>query len=415
MVSTEVPQPRPYLTMNNLPIIRRRRGRRRSAVAWASALSALAIGAASASSPAAFSCRSAFGCGTRGTVRRRGPSHLHLAVEDGVFQGLRERFGGRGGKRNGADEREETSASTSSEPPSPPPTSPRVPFVIQRIGRGTNDEIEEITRLCVDVFFNDRGDAGEVEGGDARRRPWKAGTTTPWKAAQLAYLRNFQYGDIVARNAFRRDRRADLVVARRVRVAPDAASANGNRAGADGQVVYNAEELPSGDVYVSGDIIGYCEVSEKNFGLGGGYRSEGRRGASAGGSSRDDLRPYLSNLSVAPFARKSGVGSRLMDACEEAVWEWDAGYAEIVLQVEEDNPAAVQFYKRRGWEFVFADPTCRRFDTSGFFLSESRVTKYAMAKSLEAKKDDGDGGGAKEDSGSQLIRKLRNSFFVHQS
>ena len=35
-----------------------------------------------------------------------------------------------------------------------PTTEERVPFIIQKIGRGNDSEIEEITRMCIDVFFN---------------------------------------------------------------------------------------------------------------------------------------------------------------------------------------------------------------------------------------------------------------------
>ena len=82
-------------------------------------------------------------------------------------------------------------------------------------------------------------------------------------------------------------------------------------------------------------------------------------------------------------------------------------------QVEEDNPNAIQFYKRRGWEFVFADPTCRRYDTSGFFLKESRITKYAMIKRLDKNTNENDSNGdTNDDAGTSLIQKLKNSFFV---
>ena len=84
--------------------------------------------------------------------------------------------------------------------------------------------------------------------------------------------------------------------------------------------------------------------------------------------------------------------------------------------MEEDNQNAIRFYKRRGWEFVFAGPTCRRYDTSGFFLRECRVTKYAMIKRLDTVGEDR----GKKDTdnasnlGSSLIQKLRSSFFVQK-
>lgn len=276
----------------------------------------------------------------------------------------------------------------------------RVPFIIQKLGRGKKNEIKEITRLCIDVFFNEQEEAEADKAnnnGEANKKQ-----TPPWKSLQLAYLRNSQQGDILARNAFKKDSFVDLIVARRVYPVPTdtAAKINGNRIDPIDDQIYNADKLDdAGDNgYMTGEMIGYCEVTEKTFGLGGTYEKR---------DARKKPRPYLGNLSVVEYARQSGVGSKLLDACEEAVRDWNAGHLEIVLQVEEDNKSAIQFYKRRGWEFVFADPTCRRYDTSGFFLRESRITKYAMIKPLDTVEDDG-----ASDLGSSFMQKLKNSFFV---
>ena len=284
-----------------------------------------------------------------------------------------------------------------------PPSKPRIPFVIQKIGRGNQLEIEEITRMCIDVFFNEQKDATTNNniGGDKKQ-------VAPRKSLQLAYLQSFQKGDILARNAFKQDQLVDLIVARRVYPISDTTKVNGNQVNFidDESQIYNVE---NGDYrYRTGEIIGYCEVAEKNFGLGGSFNTNG-------GNSGETPRPYLSNLSVVEYARQSGVGTRLLDAGEEAVLSWNAGHTEIVLQVEEDNPTAVQFYKRRGYEFVFADPTCRRFDTSGFFLKETRITKYALIKRLDDTMTNGSNGDEGEsDAASSFIQRLRNSFFVQQ-
>lgn len=282
----------------------------------------------------------------------------------------------------------------------PPPSKQCVPFVIQKIGRGKTSEIEEITRMCIDVFFNQQ-DEQNVNGDDNRKKK-----TAPWKALQLAYLRNFQQGDILARNAFKKDQLVNLIVARRVYPLSDT-NVDENKADIidDVSQIYNLEPLSSTKKYITGEIVGYSEVSEKLYGLGSSFDNQRSK-------SPRDIRPYLSNLSVVEYARQSGIGSKLLDACEDSVRDWNAGHTEIVLQVEEDNLTAIQFYKRRGWEFVFADPTCRRYDTSGFFLRESRITKYTMIKRLgsvtdEEKKDEED-----IDPASSLIQKLRNSFFV---
>ena len=250
-------------------------------------------------------------------------------------------------------------------------------------------------------------------------------TTAPWKAVQLAYLRNYQRGDILSRNAFKKDQLVDLIVARRVYSVDESSNMNAiaNKIDSVDQI-FNADQLPAGgdeSKFYAGEIIGYCEMVEKKFGLGCNF--EGYEPNDDDNDEEDDddekevkmeekLRPYLGNLSVVKYARRSGVGSKLIDEGEQVVREWDAGHTEIVLQVEEDNPSAVQFYKRRGWEFVFADPTCRRYDTSGFFLKESRVTKYAMIKRLDQQRADQNGLKEANDAGESLMDKLRNSFFV---
>lgn len=284
-----------------------------------------------------------------------------------------------------------------------------IPFVIQRIGRGTESEIKELTRMCIDVFFNKQDNVDLDE---------KTKRVTPWKAVQLAYLRNYQYGDIMARKSFKKEYKIDFIVARRVYPASDAANSSGSNTYSveDESQIVNMENLSgstSGNAegFVAGEIIGFGEVAEKPFGLG--VRSKPKKGEATIKGPKDDLRPYLSNLSVVESARKSGVGSCLLDACEQAVLDWDAGYKEIVLQVEEDNESAVEFYKKRGWELVFADPTCRRYDTSGLFLKESRITKYAMIKPLSPPAEDssaknGDATGI--DFGKFFFAKIRESI-----
>ena len=278
-------------------------------------------------------------------------------------------------------------------------TKQRIPFIVQRLGRGSKHEIEEITQLCVDVFFNDAPN----NNNDKKR-------LAPWKAVQLAYLRNYQKGDWQMRNAFKKDQLVDLIVARRVYSVDASSNINGNKntiISSDGQI-FNADQLLSGggeSKLLAGEMIGYCEMTEKKFGLGGNFENK------PNDAEEEKLRPYLGNLSVVKYARQSGVGSKLVDEGEEVVREWDAGHTEIVLQVEEDNPSAIQFYKRRGWEFVFADPTCRRYDTSGLFLKESRITKYAMIKRLDQTMK-ADQNGETSSTGESMLDKIRNSFFV---
>ena len=238
----------------------------------------------------------------------------------------------------------------------------KVPFIIERIGRGDDDQIEKIAAMCVDVFFN------PSMNGKVGRQLSASKNTPAWRSLQLAYLRNAQVGDMRSRRAFKRDSKVELIVARRIDQKPPAElEEHCEVMGSNTTGIYNSEQLlltENGDVLAKGPIIGFCEVSERKFGLGKGYNDT-------------KARPYLSNLSVMESARQSGIGSRLVDACEEAVLDWDAGHKEIALQVEEDNQSAIQFYKKRGYEYVFSDPTCKRYDTSGFFLKENKVTKFA--------------------------------------
>ncbi|KAL3793350.1 hypothetical protein HJC23_003860 [Cyclotella cryptica] len=309
------------------------------------------------------------------------------AVRDNILEGLLSKF-----KGNETDHQFNTD--------NPSTSSSRVPFVIQKIGRGNKSEIDELTRLCIDVFFNDQIDD---ESDTSRRVP-------PWKAMQLAYLRSSQSGDILARNAFKQDQKVDIIVARRVYSVPaDSADGVGKNPKyvKENDYIFNEDQLSNNEgsqtKLILGDIIGYCEVIEKNFGLGGKFRS-------------GKPRPYLANLSVSKKSRQSGVGSELLNACEEVVQEWKAGHTAIVLQVEEDNTDAIRFYKKRGWEFVYADPTCRRYDTSGFFLKESRITKYAMVKRMNSI-DNGDkhiSTGQGRVTRATPVQKLKSLWFVSQ-
>ncbi|KAL7505557.1 hypothetical protein ACHAXN_003011 [Cyclotella atomus] len=275
--------------------------------------------------------------------------------------------------------------------------SPSIPYVIQRIGRGNKKEIEELTRLCIDVFFNEQ--TIDRNSGAERVRTQRV---TPWKAVQLAYLRNSQAGDILARNAFKKNQRVDIIVARRVLYDSYLTESKQNCV-QDYDQIYNKDQLAVVDdqtKLVLGEIIGYCEVIEKNFGLG--EMSSGKPV------------PYLANLSVSKSARQSGVGSKLLEVSEDVVRDWKAGHATMVLQVEEDNTDAIRFYKKRGWQFVYADPTCRRYDTSGFFLKESRITKYAMVKQIESNRgnrDDSSAGGEKTTM-RLAADKLKKMWFV---
>jgi len=145
--------------------------------------------------------------------------------------------------------------------------------------------------------------------------------------------------------------------------------------------------------FVKDQVIGFVEVTEKQFGLGT-QISEHKR----------DLRPVLTNLAVHPSFRKAGVGSQLLQACEVIVSQQWKDHDEIVLEVEDDNPKALAFYDKRGYEIVFEDPASRRYDVNGFFLQKKQCTKICMRKALGEER-----GGSF--LGYNLLQSLRESVF----
>ena len=268
------------------------------------------------------------------------------------------------------------------------PSQSPIPYVIQKIGRGSRREIDELTRLCIDVFFNQQKFDGRASGGQG---------ITPWKAVQLAYLRNSQMGDMLTRNAFRKDKKVDIIIARRVYSVSDNHDKEQVKYVQKNEKIYGKDQLTTTKDLTNlalGEIIGYCEVIEKNFGLGE-KMSTGK------------TVPYLANLSVSKYARQTGVGSKLLEVSEEVALDWKTSQTRMVLQVEEDNTDAIRFYKKRGWTFLYADPTCRRFDTSGFFLKESRITKYAMMKQIRTNND-------VDKATKSPVERLKNMWFVSQ-
>lgn len=68
-------------------------------------------------------------------------------------------------------------------------------------------------------------------------------------------------------------------------------------------------------------MVGFVELSE----------STGWKYGMGGGIPLSDTRPVVSNLAVDPRARRCGIGSALMDACEDTAKKW--GFDEVILQV----------------------------------------------------------------------------------
>jgi ribosomal protein S18 acetylase RimI-like enzyme len=173
--------------------------------------------------------------------------------------------------------------------------------------------------------------------------------------------------------------------------------------------------------YVRGEILGFCEVMERPYGLGSQHDDDtiprgkklSRINPITGIS--NPVRPFLTNLCVRGNARTIGIGGTLVDACESAVAGWkkdgrEQRRHEIVLEVEEDNPAALTFYQKRGYEIIFSDSACRRFTTNGLWLTKERCTKVCMRKVI------GDHGSsvkstAADKTGKRNLSKLFQTFY----
>eukprot|EP00551_Chaetoceros_affinis_P010553 CAMPEP_0203667956 /NCGR_PEP_ID=MMETSP0090-20130426/4681_1 /ASSEMBLY_ACC=CAM_ASM_001088 /TAXON_ID=426623 /ORGANISM="Chaetoceros affinis, Strain CCMP159" /LENGTH=465 /DNA_ID=CAMNT_0050532255 /DNA_START=117 /DNA_END=1514 /DNA_ORIENTATION=+ len=289
-----------------------------------------------------------------------------------------------------------------------------VPFIVEELSQFKASKVSlEIADLVIKVFFE--------EEAELKSQNRSKGGMTPWKVMQLAYLKNLQNGDIKGKKfLLSRNINNSMFVARQI--VPSNNNNNGNsksvsenvidvRASSsssssssssndNGDKLFNLEYLPEGvDMYEKGPILGFVDVSEKSFGIASGKGSSGSSSGSnsdvvsKSSSSEEDssspinkrtLRPVLTNLSVKQEARRSGVGSALVDACEDIVMtSWSTTYDEMVLEVEEENELAQKFYEKRGYVALYADPSSRRYDTSGIILRDVRTTKICYRKDLK--------------------------------
>jgi ribosomal protein S18 acetylase RimI-like enzyme len=144
-------------------------------------------------------------------------------------------------------------------------------------------------------------------------------------------------------------------------------------------------------LYVRGPLVGFVEVSNIPYNLG---RVEDLEYAKAG--MRSPKRAVVSHLGVEEHARKSGIGSRLLEACERhAQIQWNA--KELILEVEEgesgntaEDPEkgleVIEFLNRRGFTILFAEPASQRYDVeTGEVLQQIQRRKDVMSKRLVGK------------------------------
>jgi len=308
----------------------------------------------------------------------------------------------------------------------------KIPFIVEQIGKQSQPskaDADEISNIVISVFFQE----------EAERLPQMRSKGSITKSLILAYLKNLQYGDVRGKKYMLGSGvNNSMFVARRVVpcLAADTTtysnatveidtmsgytleglmerSSMGNIKGK----IYNKDNLPaSSRGYGLGDILGFVDVTEKIFGLPSDvgqtigndatllFRSPSEQTESSSmrnlravngdksfvpSKNVQSLRPVLTNLSVKPEARCSGVGTALVDACEYVVMEsleWSRNYYEMVLEVEEENVLAQKFYEKKGYIALFADPSSRRYDTSGLLLSNVRTTKICYRKDLTQKR-----------------------------
>ena len=92
-------------------------------------------------------------------------------------------------------------------------------------------------------------------------------------------------------------------------------------------------------------------------------RREAAPGAPGGGGAPRAARrthvAYLSNLAVAPGARRGGVGTRLLRAAEAEARSW--GCRAMALHVDPGNAAAVALYAAAGYRSVGRQPGWQAF------------------------------------------------------
>jgi ribosomal protein S18 acetylase RimI-like enzyme len=265
--------------------------------------------------------------------------------------------------------------------------------------------------MCIDAFFNDHGSKqGEVPSSlPFLLQKSMSVTQLPslTKSLQLAYLRNLQSGDLKRR----RERESEsnmMFVARRLVPIEYGADDGGGINGAKEQerqppftssslaylssplvldlsnaynLRHSLDESNAVPDFVRGEILGFVEVTNRQFGLGmaATTNANGYAALSSSDGYWNRKRPVLTNLSVRRDARGLGVGSKLLELCEQhIVTEW--GESEVVLEVEDDNDLAKDFYRKRGYHVLFTDGTARRYDLSGLWLREVRCQRLIMRK-----------------------------------
>lgn len=206
---------------------------------------------------------------------------------------------------------------------------------------------------------------------------------SPWKEVQINYLKGLQTSDLRVRRA-RYPHSNEMFLAYQVVAAtPSKKQYLSQPLILDLDQVYHKQQLlqtyGSDADFVKGDLLGFVEITQRAYGLGDAVVSED--------DDNDDdnnltiMRPILTNLAVRQDARTSGIGSKLLNACEQhIVRQWNM--KECVLEVEDYNTSARDWYQNRGYQVLFSDPAAKRYDVSGVVLKKVRGQRDVLRKVL---------------------------------
>jgi ribosomal protein S18 acetylase RimI-like enzyme len=203
-------------------------------------------------------------------------------------------------------------------------------FIIERFDWQNAEDFDEVSSLCIDVFFQEKAELGR--NPPPMRNSYSQAARNAIKdfflSFSLQHLKDLQQKDLSMRKQnLSKDERNEMLIARQVF---PCSTYEGKKArkGKDFIVssetrIYNGidQKLGRDNKYILGDIVGFVEVTSKAFALG--------EGADFTDTGRVKQRPVLSNLCVRKDLRGSGVGSSLLEACENAVTTWNPSYDEV--------------------------------------------------------------------------------------
>jgi ribosomal protein S18 acetylase RimI-like enzyme len=268
----------------------------------------------------------------------------------------------------------------------------KIPFIIEEVPTHANNALYfKIANMCIEAFFND-GPSDQF--------------TPPWKSYQLASLRRMQEVDLRVRRRSHTDTNFMLIARQVIPAEPGMAQYTPLLLNLNSVVHAN---LLKGEDFVRGDVLGFVEVTQRPYGIGG---TDSVKDIKSRNAKYNLKRPILTNLSVTYEARKSGVGSKLLERSEEeVVRRWNM--PEMILEVEDDNANALAFYEKRGYKVLFEDPTCRKFNLEGLWLQQVRCTRLIFRKDLSPFALAVEASNVKEaqNFGSRVMQRIRERVF----